>query len=386
MKKVLAIVLALIMIMSITACGSKTEAPAEEKAPAAEEKAPAAEEKAPETTTPEETPEEAPEAVEEEPAVEISGPLVVCSSATDLDLEAIQVGFNELYPDVEIEFITCSAGEGVARVEAEGANPTIDVFYSGLNQADGDKYAHVFEPYVSVYDSEMPEEYQSNNGYYNYDHLSSVVFCVNTELEAELGLEINGYADLLDPALEGKILLSDPTSSSSAWNNVSNIFAVYGNDSDEAWGLMKGLLDNGMVIASSSSACFKSVQQGEYVVGLTYEDGASTLLKDGATNIKMVYPEEGSSSFAFAAAIVKDAPHMDAAKAMIDYLQSAEGQSFRANYVGTVRFTNKDVVVEESWLPASEEIKWVTRDIEWLIENKHAMLEKWSELHSQYGG
>ena len=40
-----------------------------------------------------------------------------------------------------------------------------------------------------------------------------------------------------------------------------------------------------LVIAGSSSACFKSVQQGEYVVGLTYEDGAITLVKDGATNV-----------------------------------------------------------------------------------------------------
>jgi len=348
MKRMLAILLALTMVFALVGCGGGGDTE------------------------------------EENTGAEIGGTLVVCSSATDLDLEAIQEGFTALYPDVTLEFITCSAGEGVARVEAEGENPTIDVFYSGLNQADGDKYAHIFEPYVSIYDSEMPEEYQSNNGFYNYDHLSSVVFCVNTELEAELGMEIDSYEDLLDPRLEGKFILSDPTSSSSAWNNMANIFAVYGNDSEEAWAQIEGMLQNGMIIVGSSSACFKSVQQGEYVVGLTYEDGASTLLKDGADNIKMVYPSEGSSAFAFAAAIVKNAPNMEAAKAMIDYLQSAEGQSFRANYVGTVRFTNEDVVVEESWLPATEEIKWVTRDIDWLIENKAAMLEKWSELYSKY--
>ena len=232
----------------------------------------------------------------------------------------------------------------------------------------------------------MPEQYRSNNGFYNYDHLSSTVLCVNTDLEKELGIEINGYADLMNPALNGKIVFSDPTSSSAAWNNLSNIFAVYGNDSDEAWDVIEGLLANGMVVAGSSSACFKNVQAGEYVVGLTYEDGASTLLKNGAENIKMVYPSEGSSAFAFAAAIVKGAPHMDVAKAMIDYLQSAEGQSFRANYVGTVRFTNEDVVVEDSYLPDSSSIKWVNRDIDWLIANKSAMLEKWTALYNQYNG
>ena len=83
---------------------------------------------------------------------------------------------------------------------------------------------------------------------------------------------------------------------------------------------------------------------------------------------------------------MKNAPHMDAAKAMIEWLQSAEGQSYRANYVGTVRFTNENVVVEQSWLPESDTINWVTRDIDWLIANKTAMLDKWSELYSQYNG
>lgn len=360
MKKFLALLLALCMAMSLIACGQKdSDVDSNDGG---------------DVSTP------------DEESQQLSGSLVICSSATDLDLEAIQVGFNELYPDVEIEFVTCSAGEGVARVQAEGDNPTIDVFYSGLNQADGDKYADIFENYVSVHDGEMPEQYRSNNGFYNYDHLSSTVLCVNTDLEKELGIEINGYADLMNPALNGKIIFSDPTSSSAAWNNLSNIFAVYGNDSDEAWEVIEGLLANGMVIAGSSSACFKNVQAGEYVVGLTYEDGASTLLKNGAENIKMVYPAEGSSAFAFAAAIVKNAPHMDAAKAMIDYLQSAEGQSFRANYVGTVRFTNEDVVVEDSYLPDSSTITWVTRDIDWLIANKSAMLEKWTALYNQYNG
>lgn len=98
------------------------------------------------------------------------------------------------------------------------------------------------------------------------DHLSTVVFCINKDLEAELGLEINSYEDLLDPKLKGQIVTADPNSSSSAWNNLSNIMAVYGMDSDEAWAYIEKLMPN-LVIAGSSSAGFKSVQQGEYARG-----------------------------------------------------------------------------------------------------------------------
>ena len=355
-KKILALVLALVMALSLAACGN-SNTPATSGSASGSGDEPAA----------------------------LSGDLVLYCTMTENDISALLDCFAEVYPDINVEVVNGSAGELVTRLQGEASNPVGDLVWGGMADSDGMKIADVFESWVSAHDAENANGWTSPNGLYSMDHLSTVCFCVNTELEAELGLNIQSYEDLLDPKLEGKIIFSDPNSSSAAWNNVSNIMSVYGNDSEEAWTYIEGLMKN-LVIAGSSSACFKSVQQGEYVVGLTYEDGASTLLKDGATNIKMVYPSEGSSAFAFAAAIVKNAPHMDAAKAMIEWLQSAEGQSYRANYVGTVRFTNENVVVEQSWLPESDTIHWVTRDIDWLIDNKTAMLDKWSELYSQYNG
>ena len=354
-KKILALVLALVMALSLAACGNSNTPTTSGSASGSGD----------------------------EPT--LSGDLVLYCTMTENDIQALLDCFNEVYPDINVEVVNGSAGELVTRLQGEASNPVGDLVWGGMGDSDGMKNADVFEAWVSAHDAENANGWTSPNGLYSMDHLSTVCFCVNTELEAELGLNIQSYEDLLDPKLEGKIIFSDPNSSSAAWNNVSNIMSVYGNDSEEAWTYIEGLMKN-LVIAGSSSACFKSVQQGEYVVGLTYEDGASTLLKDGATNIKMVYPAEGSSAFAFAAAIVKNAPHMDAAKAMIEWLQSAEGQSYRANYVGTVRFTNEKVVVEQSWLPESDTINWVTRDIDWLIANKTAMLDKWSELYSQYNG
>ena len=215
-----------------------------------------------------------------------------------------------------------------------------------------------------------------------------MVFCVNTDLEAELGIEINSYADLLNPALNGKVIISDPTSSSAAWNNLSNIFAVYGNDSDEAWAQIEGMLQNGLIVVGSSSACFKSVQQGEYVVGLTYEDGAITLVKDGATNIEVRYPSNGTSATVFGCGLVKNGPNPENAKAMIDFICSAEGQTaLAAAQQGTLRYTNAGYTAPEgAWLKPSSEIKWVDRDVEYLTANKDAILEHWNNLLAEVQG
>ena len=94
----------------------------------------------------------------------------------------------------------------------------------------------------------------------------------------------------------------------------------------------------------------------------------------------MVYPEEGASGSAFGCSVIKGAPHPEAAKAMINYIMSSEGQTYLGNALGTLRFTNSKAKYATIYLPASSEIKWVTRDIDWLVANKKQVLTHWNRL------
>ena len=366
MKKIFALALAMAMTLSLAACGgnSGSSSAAASSAPATSSAASSA----------------------EEPA-ELSGDLVLYSSMTEGDLDALITCFNEKYPDINVEVVNGSAGELTTRLAGEASNPVGDLVWGGMADSDGDRYAEIFESWVTQYNDEAISGYSTPNGLYSMDHLSTVVFCVNTELEEQLGLNIQSYQDLLDPKLKGQIVFSDPNSSSAAWNNVSNIMSVFGADSDEAWNYIEQLMPN-LVIAGSSSACFKSVQQGEYVVGLTYEDGAVILQKDGATNIRLQYPDEGTSATSFGTALVKNCPHPENAKALIDFLCSAEGQNRISELQeGTMRWTNSGWVAPEgAWLQPTSEIKWVERDVEYMTENKDAILEHWNELWATVQG
>ena len=367
MKKIIAMLLAVMMLFALAACGQSAapaEQPAKNEAPAADGAVPA---------------EDA--AVEED----LGDTLVLYSSMTEADLEALTTCFNEVYPDINIEVISGSAGEFTAKIQAEAGNPQGDVTWGGLADSDGDKYAEIFEAWVSDHDDEQMEGYSTPNGLYSMDHLSTVCFCVNTELEKELGLNIQSYEDLLDPKLKGKIVFSDPNSSSAAWNNLCNIFSVYGIDTQESWDYIDALLEN-MVVVEKSSVCFNSVSDGEYVVGLTYEDGAIKLNQSAAqlgteavTEVR--YPSNGTSASAFGVAVVKGAPHMAAAKAFVNWVTSAEGQSAMAEYMeGTLRFTNANYVSpDNAWLKASSDITWVTRDVPTLTAQKADLLAKWNE-------
>ncbi len=308
--------------------------------------------------------------------------LVLYSSMTENDLSNLVRLFNKQYPDVKIEIVNGSAGELTSRIRAERNNPQGDLMWGGLSSSDGMVHGDLFEHWLTEYEPDIMPDYRSNNGFYSLDHLSTAVFCVNVELEKELGLNIRGYKDLLDPRLKGKIVMPDPNSSSSGWNNVSNMMAVFGHGTPEAWDYITKFMNNQVVFSTASSVAFKSVDTGEYVVGLTYEDGASTLLKAGSNRIRMVYPEDGASASAFGCALIAGAKNPNAAKAMINYLMSAEGQSELGMALETLRFTNEKAVYETPYLPASSEIKWVTRDNDWLIANKKAVLEQWNKIYA----
>lgn len=383
MRKRIATLLALCMSLSLIACGGQSGQSASTSG--SSEAAGAATSAATEQAAAAESTEQAAEETPAEPAGDISGPLVLYSSMTEFDLEALIHCFGEVYPDVEIEVVSGSVGEYTSRITAEASNPQGDVTWGGLMDSDGDTYSEIFEHWVSDYNDEAMAGYSTPNGFYSMDHLSTVCFCVNTELEAELGIEIRSYEDLLQPELKGKIVFSDPNSSSAAWNNLSNIFAIYGVGTDEAWDYIDKLLDN-LVVVEKSSACFNSVYDGEYVVGLTYEDGAIKLNQNGSTTTEVRYPEEGTSASAFGMAVVKGAPHEEAAKALVNFVCSAEGQSALAEYMeGTLRLTNANYKTpENAWLQASEEMKWVERPVEELTERKEELLAKWNELVGQH--
>ena len=362
MKKLTSSLLVGTMVLSLTACGSAASADTAS------------------TTAQQDSTQAASGAAASD---DLGTDLTLYSTMTEEDLDALISGFNQKYPNINVEVVSGTIGETTSRIAAEASDPQGDVVWGGLADSDGDQYKDLFENWTSDNTKDAIEGYSCDNGMYSMDHLSTVCFCVNNDLEKQLGISIKTYEDLTDSKLKGQVLIADPNSSSSAWNNLSNIMAVYGNDSDEAWAYIEKLMPN-LVIVDSSSACFKSVQSGEYVVGLTYEDGASKLIKDGATNIRIQYPENGVSASAFGCVVIKGAKHEAAAKAMVDYICSAEGSSYIASQLKTLRMTNKNTEYgSDSYLPKTEDLKWVKRDVTYLSEHKQDILTHWNELLSK---
>ena len=315
-------------------------------------------------------------------ADEPSGELILYTTVSELQYNALVGAFQAKYPNIDVKFTKAGAGESKARIIQEKDNPQADAMFGGLVFADtlGD-LKDCLEPYVSPNDEKMPEDMKNKTGILTYHDAQIPCLWVNDELEEEAGVKITSYKDLLDPALKGKIASADPTASSSAWNQLQCILTDFGGwESPEAWEFIQGLHDNDMVILSSSSGPYKTVYQGEYTVGLTYEPAVVQMLGEGAEGVHIVYPTEGVTSIAFGSAVIKGAKNMDNAKLFIDFLISDEGQAIY-NECGA-RQANANLVLENpnELIVDLNTITYLVADTQALAENQPAIQDHWREI------
>ena len=313
------------------------------------------------------------------------GSLIIYSPNTDALIAAADV-FGEKY-GIDVQVVQAGTGECLERIVAEKDNPQGDVLYGGMNYANSFNadYVPLFEPYTAKGDDKLPEAYQNYNGITTHYCLDgSAALLVNVEEYEKLGLKIDdfdSYEDLLEPKLKGHIAMGDPANSSSAWAELTNMLLVKGDKpyDDTAWAWVQKFIDNldGISI-DSSSAIAKGAVEGEYVVGVSYEDKCAGLINDGATNVKLVYPSEGAVWLPAGAAIIKNCPNMDNAKLFMDWLISDEGQQEIAKT--TARPVNPSITNTSPVMIPFSQINVVYEDMELCGTNKKAWQEKWTEM------
>ena len=307
------------------------------------------------------------------------GELNICSPNSDGLLSIIPVFEEQTGIKVKVESI--GTGDCMKRIESEIAQEysTFDLMYGG-SLANYVANAGLFQDYVSEQDQYLMDAYKNTRGYCTNYTIDGSVLLVNTDMLKELGVEVNGYADLLQPELVGKIASADPASSSSAFCQLTNmLLAMGGYEDDAAWKYVEDLFVGQQVaITSGSSAVYKGVYNGEYAVGLTYEDPCVTLIKDGATNIQVVYPVEGTVFLPAQIGIVKNAKNVENAKAFVDFMLSEDAQRFLAE--NTTSRNVREVEYKNDVMTPLADIKLIYEDSDYVIAHTSELKEKVQDI------
>ena len=327
MKKILAVLMAVLMVASLAACGGNTSAPATEPAPApaaANTTAPAAETTAPEQSLID--------------AAKAEGELVVYGSCEEDYLAAACAHFEELY-GIKVQYQRLSTGEVQAKIEEENGNPSADVWFGGTT----DPYNVVAaEGLLEAYEAEnashlLGSQYRDPDGYWYGIYKGILGFMVNKDELARMNLEAPAdWQDLLKPEYKDLIWLSNYNTAGTAKLVINTMIQKYGHD--EGIQYLVDLDKNIQVYTKSGSGPSKNVGTGECVIGIGFlHDGITQIVDNGYENVQLIIPSSGTSFEIGATAIFKGAKHPNAAKLWVEYALSPECVELAASH-GSYQF------------------------------------------------
>lgn len=280
---------------------------------------------------------------------------------------------------IKVNVIVAGTGPLLKRVASEKGNPQGDILWAS-DQMTLESQKDLFMEYVSPEDANMMEAFRNKTGYFSPAFADPTVMIVNKNLAGDM--KIDSFEDLLNPALKGKIAFGDPAASNSALQSLIAMLYAKGTNgdpmSDTAWAYVDQFIANldGKIL-NSSGGVHKGVADGEYTVGLTWEDPAATYVKNGAP-VRVVFPKEGAIFPGESVQIIKDCKHPENAKKFVDYMLSQKIQEAAGKEL-TVRPLRKDVPLASYMTPMKDIALFPNYDEGWVAQHKNEIVAMWNK-------
>ena len=283
---------------------------------------------------------------------------------------------------ITVNEVTAGTGELYTRIQNEVGNPQGDVLFGG-GVAQAMANSDLWEPYVGANDAGMTDIGKNVGGYSTPYQADGSNLMINTDKIGDV--TVNGYADLLNPALKGKIAFGDPANSSSAFAQLTNMLAAMGGQanmddnytSQAGWDYVTKLLQQtGGKAIGSSNEVGQDTANGEYSVALTYETLSLSFVTAGQP-VKIIYPSEGTVFLPSGVEIIKGAKNMDQAKAFCDWIQTDEAQQIIADKTGGRPLREG---IDKEGVPALSAIKTLVEDSTYVSAHRDEIIAHYQQI------
>jgi iron(III) transport system substrate-binding protein len=298
--------------------------------------------------------------------------LVVYASMPSEIVDYVAKVFGEKH-GIKVSTVKAGTGDLLNRIRAERARPAADVMWAGF--AGGGKSApDLFEPYKSPGLTNVEPWMVDQSGYNTPYAATTMVIMYSTKLlKREEAPQC--WADLAKPEWKGKVVHADPSKSSAAYTALTLWLQLFGRD-EKGWKMVEDMTRN-MNIVLRSSLVFQQVGQGEYPVGVTYEEGAFKYVQAGAAGI--IYPCEGTIVHPEGLFMVKNARNAGTGRRFADWLITPEVQADLSQRFAGRRSSVKGIATNPAMLPA-DKFKVIAYDEDWSSANYKAVLDRMREV------
>lgn len=299
--------------------------------------------------------------------------LFVYTSMKESMVGEIKTAFAKKHPDIKVDFQSAGAGKLMAKIAAERESGKIlaDVLWtSEVPDFYQLKKDGLLQPYTPVEIKNVLNPFTDWDGSFTAVRLGTLGIGYNTRLVKE---PPKTWQDLTKPQFKGAYGIANPALSGTAFMSVALLAKQLG------WDYFEALRKNGAKMGKGSGQVVDDTASGDLVASLAVDYITLDKVDKGAT-IALVYPPE-MLVVPSPIAIFKGSPNADAAKKLVDFLLSKEGQTIIANE-GTLP-VRADVQPPAKYKmpPADEALKRSIKvDYPQLMADKEAVIKKFTDI------
>lgn len=256
---------------------------------------------------------------------------------------------------LEVPHDNKNSGQTLSQLIAEKANPVADVAYYGVTFGIKAKAEGVTESYQPQGFDDISDGLKDPDRHWFTIHSGTLGIFVNVDALGGAAVP-KCWGDLLDPAYRGMVGYLDPSSAFVGYVGAVAVNRALGgslDDFDPAIDYFKKLAANEPIVPKQTS--YARVVSGEIPILFDYDFNAYRAKYTEGGNFEFVIPCEGTVIVPYVMSLVKNGPHPENGKKVLDYVLSDKGQALWANaFLRPARPIELPAEVQEKFLPASE--------------------------------
>jgi putative spermidine/putrescine transport system substrate-binding protein len=244
--------------------------------------------------------------------------------------------YNITHQDTDMD-----SGTIISTLQAEASAPVADTTDLGLAFAKLVDDGKLSQPYKNANWNEIPDYAKDPDGRWAAAYWGAMAFLVNAD---KVKTVPQTWEDLLKPDYKNTVCMKDPRSSATAQMIVlAAAYAHGGNETNVQPGLdfFKKMIDGKILNGVSPSSA--NIQKGECPITIQWDfDALSNKDQNPEMKLQVVLPTDGTVAGMYIQFVTAGAPHANAAKLLMEYEYSDEGQlAYAQGFVHPIRTSVK---------------------------------------------
>ena len=245
----------------------------------------------------------------------------------------VTAAFERKYPGIKVRATRANATEVAIKIlnESRAGRLGADLFDGTTTVVPLKKEGFVLQ-WLPDAAKDYPAELKDPQGYWTANNLFIITPAFNTGLVPR-GTEPKTYQDLLDPKWRGRLAWNGFPTSSGVGGFVGTVLAEMGEEKGKAY-LRELAKQNVANLPGSAREVLDQVIAGEYAVALQIFNHHAVISAKKGAPVDWIKMEPATETLSVIS-VHKNAPHPNAAKLLVDFIISKEGQQvFRdADYI-----------------------------------------------------